>query len=114
MSLTADNRLLRIYEEHGAPTFWRDMAGHGELHRAIYNYQHSVPLNAEQLDRIVDYCDYAVNAPCWTRPLPDGTPRTVPSPEILRAIRDSVKQVVTLDDFDTWLAAAQVAGLDPL
>lgn len=88
------------------PLYWRDEQS-GKLAAAINAYlDHGIDPKKpaptqEQIDMVVAYCDYWVNAPCWKG-------------EGLANLREAIKHVNTVGGLATWLYAALDEGIDPL
>lgn len=89
----------------GIPLYWRDEQS-GELPRAVEAYiafmgANGPALSKQQLELVIDYLRYFINAPCWA-----GFSK-------LAMLRVRATRLKTVDDVDKFIQAALNIGLDP-
>lgn len=106
--LTERHWIERRYDDVGGlPQSWRnvDVAW---LKGVVYLYREQVSLTPTDVARLVDFADYWIGAPAWTRADSHDMHRfAVP------VLRRSIKHVESVQDFDTWRMGARAVGLDP-
>lgn len=98
----------------GTPLYWRDEVG-GELNAAMMAYvNHGAwPLvcpepTPEQLELVIAYLKYAINAPCWR----DGDGSA--SGGRLARLRADAGRLATVADVRKWLGRCLQIGIDLL
>jgi hypothetical protein len=83
------------------PLYWGNEQT-GVLQAAILAYfEHKT--TSEQLQIVLDYCRYVINAPCWKGP--DG---------VVEAVQKQASEMRTQEDIDVWIEACMELGIDPL
>jgi hypothetical protein len=97
----------------GFPFNWRDEQS-GQLPQAVMAYLSNrvdaTPLKPDHLQLVRAYCQYYINAPCWTT-----TTRNDPdaAPALTRA-RQTIRTVTTASGLSRWIAQCLNLGIDPL
>jgi hypothetical protein len=85
----------------GGPAYWRDERS-GVLPAAVLAYLEGRETRA-QLDLVLRYCAYWIEAPCW---------RADPMLP-LETLRQTIRQVATHAGLSAWRRDALALGIDP-
>lgn len=100
----------------GLPLRWQDEQS-GLLPGAVMAYfDHSInrskAFTETQLNLVIQYCQYYINAPCWIdNAVRSGSEDVVA--EMRRAMAKSM-QLRTAEDIDGWIRDCLEMGIDPL
>jgi len=89
------------------PRYWRDEAS-GVLAAAVEAYLTNKPLTLNDLRYLRNYCVQWVNSSAWDlNPFEDGR-------NALANLRESARQIHSVQQLDRWLHDAVDLGMDPL
>lgn len=91
------------------PRYWRDEET-GELTRAIVAVMNRLASD-DQLKTMAAYLEHYIHAPCWLEQREHSTPEYKNKIEMLR---ETSKNLKTIDHIDGWLLVALKNGIDPL
>ncbi len=98
------SRIPNVYREFGGPLRWQDDIT-GVLPEAVHAFFSTPLLTPEQIELVRDYCEYYINAPCWTL---QGMEQQ------FEELRTRVKTLSSVQELITWLHdSSQQVGLDP-
>jgi hypothetical protein len=88
------------------PRYWRDETG-GKLGPAVERYLKGKPLSGDDLRWLRAYCAQWINSSAWDlNPYGDG--------KELAALRESAKEIRSIQQLDRWFRDAFEIGMDPL
>jgi hypothetical protein len=90
------------------PLYWGDEQS-GELPAAVRAYfdecLDGVRMTPEQLEMVIEYCQYFIEAPCWVAGAGE--------PGQLDRLRLTAKLLKTVEDVRRWTSECLELGLDP-
>lgn len=104
MKNTQQNLIPNIYiSPLGLPLYWGNEQSK-KLPRAVIKYFGQQPLNQSELELLINYCRYYINAPCW---------QNKPFETKLQDLRKEATALTTVEEISEWINNCLNIGIDP-